>query len=727
MDAVAIADDVTFVGPTDGQAVVHATAAFRDRCALLGLQFVGRKGKFLNFGNATLHPDTTTFCANERVRILTRGTVLLGTPMGSDRDLVQRLASRELERIGNLRFFDSLRHPLLANDVGDHMLRMAGLPKANFLTRVGFPGEFSAALSSFDQRVASAWQHGLRIEPDVASAESRALMEAPLRHGGLGFTPMLAVSPFAFWGAMANAAYALDRHYHEGLPPLFDAAVTATLAILHRGVEARVAERLLPAIDSTSAQILEFYAAPGSRYRAEHLQRNLRHNATKLRAAAHLRTLPPRQAAALLAARAPWASLPHTLPLRDAQIGNAARAQAACMRAQIPPAEHMPERCHCGVDLGNDPFHPLTHSSGSSEGISGHNAIARVLAREIEKAGGKAWLEPRFQLSHTDDEHTDVRFSLGAVVGYVDVSVVHPTCDTYRHRACQGSLRAAAAVERSKCRQYEARATAEHALFFPFIVETYGGWGKKARELVKLVAEHAIDCSPLWSVADVRRGIQKGVSEQLQLRNLRLLTAQLNLCHRAPPSRPVPAQRRRRRTPPLLSPGQRSDSRAPPRPVPRRRRRQALPDDQSSGLSTTQQQVALHTHSTLPSVVSAQTIAPVRPTVPLGDALSPAPSGGSIRHTSPQSTDHCSVSGSTPLSSSAPTFTPSREPRGAWSRRRTVSEAGQITVAYDTLSLPADPGDVDTADGASDAEMSAAPVEAPAPAVEGPVIAHILD
>ena len=142
---------------------------------------------------------------------------------------------------------------------------------------------------------------------------------------------MLDVAPFAFWGAMANAAYALDRHFHDGLPPMFAAAVRDTLATLYRAVEARVAEGFLPPLDATSAQIVDFYAAPANRYRADHLQSKLRRSATKLQAVAQLRVLPPRQAAALLAARAPWVGLPHTLHLRDSQIGNAARAQAACV------------------------------------------------------------------------------------------------------------------------------------------------------------------------------------------------------------------------------------------------------------------------------------------------------------------------------------------------------------------------------------------------------------
>jgi len=188
----------------------------------------------------------------------------------------------------------------------------------------------------------------------------------------------------------------------------------------------------------------------------------------------------------------------------------------------------------------------------------GHNDIVKVLCSEIERAGGKAWTEPRFLLHHADDEHTDIRFSLGGQLVYVDVTVVHPTAATYLARATQGPLRAAASAEAAKNRQYLARAEQENAQFFPFVVETYGGFGKLARQLVKLISDHASGASALFSPADIRQAIQRGVHHKLQLRNLRLMTAQLNLAHRPPPRRTAPS-----------GPAPRVPTPAAPGPVPR--------------------------------------------------------------------------------------------------------------------------------------------------------------
>ena len=103
--------------------------------------------------------------------------------------------------------------------------------------------------------------------------------------------------------------------------------------------------------------------------------------------------------------------------------------------------------------------------------------------------------------------------------------------------AVRSSLGAASRIERSKNRQYKARAEREHAQFFPFVLETYGGFGKNARALVKLIANHAAAASALWSPVDITQGILQGVFEELHLRNLRLLNSELAKCHAPPPPR----------------------------------------------------------------------------------------------------------------------------------------------------------------------------------------------
>lgn len=117
----------------------------------------------------------------------------------------------------------------------------------------------------------------------------------------------------------------------------------------------------------------------------------------------------------------------------------------------------------------------------------------------MERVGGRAWIEPRFQLPGPDDQHTDVRVALGHRVIYVDVSVVHPTAVSYRLTASRRTLSTAARAEGTKARQYAERAAAEHADFVPFIIESYGGFGEQARRFANEIAAHARIGSDLWS------------------------------------------------------------------------------------------------------------------------------------------------------------------------------------------------------------------------------------
>jgi hypothetical protein len=116
--AVAVADDVTFVGPVDGRDAAIAS---------LDLVLRGDKSKLLNFTNATLDPTALEFARSQNIPIITDATVLLGTPVGSNLEAVQLLALNKISKGAAL--FDSLKHPLMPTTIADRMLRFAGAPR----------------------------------------------------------------------------------------------------------------------------------------------------------------------------------------------------------------------------------------------------------------------------------------------------------------------------------------------------------------------------------------------------------------------------------------------------------------------------------------------------------------------------------------------------------------------------------------------------------------------
>ena len=484
--------------------------------------------------------------------------------MGSNLEAVQLLALNKISK--GAAFFDSLKHPLMPTTIADRMLRFAGAPRQVYLGRVGLPGEYSNALEMFDQQVDLACAHilGETSEPNP----NRTSAAVPIRHGGLAYTKVSLIANAAFLGAAANASYALLAALPDGLPPRFSRALSEALASTHNNLDPDDTANLLPPQSCSSLEFMQFFGTPETRCRAFQLQKRINRKFTKRAADAELLSASPLRKACIKATNAKWAAQWLTLPTGDDRTVNEAFNLAARMRCGLAPAPVMPSHCHCGADLSNDAYHCLAHSAGSSEAIRGHNNIAKVLAREVRRAGGQAWLEPRFQLDGGNDEHTDIRIALGAELIYVDVSVVHPTCASYLRDSVVSSLAAARRAETRKNRQYLDRAQRDHATFVPFILETYGGFGRSARNLVNKIAGHARAHSEIWSTQNIKTKLLRGIFEELHLRNLRMMTDQLNRCHRPPPPRSGRSQ-----TQPQLQTQTRSQAQTQFTANPRRHRR----------------------------------------------------------------------------------------------------------------------------------------------------------
>ena len=76
-----------------------------------------------------------------------------------------------------------------------------------------------------------------------------------------------------------------------------------------------------------------------------------------------------------------------------------------------------------------------------------------------------------------------------------DVCITNPSSATYAKRAARKPLVAAKAMERVKRNKYKAIAAAERAEFLPFVVESYGAFGKSAERMMRGLAQHRLQHS----------------------------------------------------------------------------------------------------------------------------------------------------------------------------------------------------------------------------------------
>ena len=105
--------------------------------------------------------------------------------MGPNRERVQAEALKIAHK--SARFFSALQHEAMTAPVADRLLRLCGVPRVQFLARVGLYGEYEDALTYFDEQVlqAATQQAGLSEEEDVSQVSDQ--QAAPLRHGGFAF------------------------------------------------------------------------------------------------------------------------------------------------------------------------------------------------------------------------------------------------------------------------------------------------------------------------------------------------------------------------------------------------------------------------------------------------------------------------------------------------------------------------------------------------------------
>ena len=527
VDVVAISDDVTFSGAPDGIALQVALLTFSEEVALMGLSWVGRKSYFAAFHGQPLDPTTTAFAATHGMRVEREACVIGGTPMGRVPERVQALALAIAEKSQN--FFTSIRHSSIPASVADRLLRVCGLPRLNHLSRVGLLGEYSNALDFFDAEVSAAAHFLTRPDPSLPPLLDQ--LQPPLRFGGLAFRNYQShVAPYAHWSCIAQAAPHLNRLLPAGLPPAFSTSITNTLALITPQLPPDITTVHLPPPTATPPQVLAFYG--NSPALAIKLQRTLTRAAEAATHQATLIAATPLDRTRILACSAPLASAWLADPFPATPMHDQAHTAAMLLRLNLPISSSLTHYCHCGFDLTTDPWHCLVHKAGNFA-ILRHNNIIDVLADFVGKAGGRSWVEPRQQHWH-DDRRGDLRVVLGAQTFLLDAGVVHPTSPSYLRHATLRALGAAENYASIKTTRYREMARQEESTFVPFILETYGGFCKAARDFMSTLSSYGDLHSATWKSRELHLGLRSAIQTALFEGNLRIMHEELQV------SAPVP-------------------------------------------------------------------------------------------------------------------------------------------------------------------------------------------
>ena len=121
VEAIALTDDVTFFGPSDGIGVTRAVQAYEAAALRRNLRFQARKSTFICFHEQPLSEELLQYATAQQMNVEYGCCIIGGTPMGPDRERVQREALQIAHK--SQRFFNALRHEAMTAPVADRLLR----------------------------------------------------------------------------------------------------------------------------------------------------------------------------------------------------------------------------------------------------------------------------------------------------------------------------------------------------------------------------------------------------------------------------------------------------------------------------------------------------------------------------------------------------------------------------------------------------------------------------
>src|ERR1700761_527783 len=240
-----------------------------------------------------------------------------------------------------------------------------------------------------------------------------------------------------------------------------------------------------------------------------------------------------REAARLLAVRADGASVWKTTTPSTAQstLSDTHYQIAAKLALGIPPVSLPSDcsSCHKANACAADPFHPLSCNSQKGREITlRHDAVVNDLQHGIRAAGGACTKEPTRLSADGDNSRPDLQAVIGAEQVLVDVTIGNPTCQTYQDQCSEEQLKCTAMAEQRKINKYSAMAEIQNAKFIPFAVEMYGGLGRSAKKLLKMISKSARDQMLMWPYHQIIQNLKGEIAVSIQRGNAIAILAGYN-------------------------------------------------------------------------------------------------------------------------------------------------------------------------------------------------------
>ncbi len=476
--AVAVVDDFYILGPA--QQAFTCFDKFRHALPNLLLN--------LNLPKCcTLLPDDPPeallqLCTDRHLPYFTESIPALGSIVSRDPNIISAwLIDQIKEHHGP--FFKALLDSRLPTQHAFILLRTCMVPRMNYWTRTTSPSTLAPAAQLFDQMVQDTFLQ--RINLTAVSDAARVQLSLPVRDGGFGLSSVVQVSPAAWYSGFARA-FSTIRTF---APPVDDVKNDIPFVKSLTQCFTYFSRYKFPKGVPVATDIKRFWNDFENASCPTGTQRLMMAVINRARFQALLQEYPRNSIARarLTAVTAPFSGSWLTSPPIDRlfYLSDIHFALASRIRLGVILFDDV-KRCVCGASVTESPLHFLACKRLNASRIIRHDRLVQALSRVARLCGVTVHLEPR--IDGEDRSRGDGHLFFHAQSAIFDTLVIDPCAKSYVNIS-QRLLGAATAGEAKKDALYQDRCRRQDFLFFPVVMEVFGGMGIRGRDLIDKIQE----------------------------------------------------------------------------------------------------------------------------------------------------------------------------------------------------------------------------------------------
>ena len=508
----AYSDDAHLYFSASALHVPAAVDLFIAESKKIGCQVNLGKSKAVVLDDEPLPAATADWLTGTHIRVERSAVKLVGAPVGRDKEAMRKIALDCARKHDEL--FRLLVHAEMPAQEALLLLRVCGVPRFGYMLRVSDEETHRDGAALFDEQTSKAVLAILQLDQADVSDTTLALIEQPLKLGGLAIRRQAFVSPFAAVASHAQAARLLKKclaggEFHPASPQC--KSLASALDVIQEATKGKAAENKL--VPKDLKKFNSFYEKEDRLVQAK-LQKTLTAQAEQVKEEGIRAKLTPAQMAMHLSASGTLSSAALTaIPdSPDLVIAPLPFVIYCRLRVCAQPLNNSISKCACGASFVQDPAHSLNCNKLKGRNVTKrHDSAVQVYAGWVRAAGGACTVEKRVG-SWPSQKRYDAVAIMGNFHAASDFVITNAAAPSHVVRA-QAQGKAAKKAAADKRREYSKFAAEDRCHFVPMSIEAMGHWDSAAVDHVRHVANFAVDSGEcVYSRYEVHRGLVCGIS-----------------------------------------------------------------------------------------------------------------------------------------------------------------------------------------------------------------------